>query len=149
MAIWGVQQESLAATKFVTAGPGSDVAVSSSTATTVITTGALAALDPGPYFPLIAGVLVIVLGGSAPSALTVKFILGAGSAVDTYTVEPGLLVNSAELVVPVFLVGVNSAVAWIGAGSTINLQVTATGQAVTVKGVGSRIIAQLLRGPDL
>jgi hypothetical protein len=149
MAIYGVANPLPAAAVYVTAGPGSDVAVSSSTATTVITTGALTALNAGPYYPLLQGVLVIVLGGTAPSALTVKFILGAGSAVDTYTVEPALLANSAELVIPFFLAGVNSASAWIGSGSTINLQVTATGQAVTVKGVGSRMIAQLLRGPDL
>lgn len=149
MAIYGVANPLPAAAAYVTAGPSGDVTCNSSTATTVITTGALTALNPGPYYPLIQGVLTIVLGGTAPSALTVKFILGAGSAVDTYTVEPGLLVNSAELVVPVFLVGVNSASAWIGSGSTINVQVTATGQAVTCKGVGSRIIAQLFRGPDL
>jgi hypothetical protein len=149
MGNWGVAQPDLAAASFVTAGPGSDVAVSSSTATTVITTGALVALAPGPWYPLIWGVLTIVLGGTAPSALTAKFILGAGSAVDTYTVEPALLVNSAELVVPILLVGVNSATAWNGADSTINLQVTATGQAGTVKGVGSRMIVGLFRGPEL
>jgi hypothetical protein len=149
MAIWGVADPQPAALNYVTAGPGSDVAVTSSTATTVITTGAIVMLNPGPYYPLIWGVLTIVLGGTAPSALIVTFILGAGSAVDTYTVLPALLVNSATLVVPVFLVGVNSATAWIGSGSTINLQVTATGQAVTVKGVGSRMMVGLFRGPEL
>ena len=127
--------------------PANDVSVTAGTPATVITTGAIAALDGESYYPLVLAVLVIVLGGSPATALTVKFILGAGSAVDTYTVEPGLLTASAELVVPVFLIGASSDSAWAGSGSTLNIQVTATTQNVTVKKVGSRAIVMLNRGP--
>jgi hypothetical protein len=145
MSNWGVAAPLALPAVYV---PANDTSCTSSTATTVITTGALAALDNGDYYPLIWGVLTILLGGTAPSALTVKFILGSGSAVDTYTVEPALLVNSAELVIPIVLVGANSASAWAGSGSTINVQVTATGQAVTCKKVGSRLLVALFKGPD-
>jgi hypothetical protein len=128
--------------------PANDVTCTSSTATTVVTSGALTALDGGFYYPLLQGLLTILLGATAPSALTVKFILGAGSAVDTYTVEPALLVNSAELVIPIVLVGTSSATSWSGVGSTINVQVTGTGQATTCKKVGSRLLITLLRAGD-
>lgn len=142
---WGTQLSQPLAGTYV---PASDTSCPAGTATTVVTTGAITTQFAGTFAPKLDGVLVILLGGTAPSALTVKFILGSGSAVDTYTVEPGLLVNSAELVVPIFLVGTSSDSAWAGAGSTINVQVTATGQAVTCKKVGSRILVQLSRGPD-
>jgi hypothetical protein len=80
--------------------------------------------------------------------MTIKFILGAGSAVDTYTVEPALLVNLAELMIPILLLGAVSASAWQGAGATINVQVTAIGQAVICLKVGSRLLFELLRGID-
>lgn len=128
--------------------PSGDVTCGAGTAVTVVTSGALAALNSGYYYPTIVGVLTLLLGGTAPSAITIKFILGSGSAVDTYTVEPGLLVNSAELLVPVTLVGVSSQTAWIGSGATINVQVTATGQAVTCKAVGSRLLISLNRAGD-
>jgi hypothetical protein len=145
MSTWGVAKPLPLPAVYI---PANDVTCNSSTATTAITTGALSALDNGNYYPLILGVITILLGGTAPSALTIKFILGAGSAVDTYTVEPALLVNSAELVIPIALIGANSATSWSGSGSTINVQITATGQAVTCKKVGSRLIVALFCGPD-
>lgn len=142
---WGAQQATPIPAAY---SPASDTTCNAGTATTVVTTGALSTQFNGSFFPTLEGVLVILLGATAPSALTVKFILGAGSAVDTYTVEPALLTNNAELMVPIALVGASSDSAWAGSGSTINVQVTATGQAVTCKKVGSRIIVQLFRGPD-
>lgn len=142
---WGTQLSSPLVGTYV---PANDTTCNAGTATTVVTSGAITTQFPGAFAPILEGVLVILLGGTAPSALTIKFILGSGSAVDTYTVEPALLVNSAELVVPIFLVGTSSDSAWAGSGSTINVQVTATGQAVTCKKVGSRILVQLVRGPD-
>src|SRR5271154_6135768 len=128
--------------------PSGDVTCTSSTAVTVVTSGALAALGSGYYYPTISGVLTLLLGASPPSACTVKFILGSGSAVDTYTVEPGLLTTLAELMVPINLVGLSSASAWLGSGATVNVQVTATGQAITCKAVGSRLLIALNRGGD-
>jgi len=128
--------------------PTGDITCTADTAVTAITTGAITGLDGGNYYPLILCALTILQGATKPTALTVKFILGAGTAVDTYTVEPGLLSNNGELVVNCPLVGANSATAWKASGSTINIQVTAAGQAVTCKQVGSRAIVALFRGPD-
>lgn len=128
--------------------PASDTTCSAGSETTVITSGAIAQTLNGSSYPRIDGVLTILLGGTAPSALVLAFKLGSGSDVDTYTVEPGLLVNSAELIIPLHLLGVSSATAWVGSGSTVNVTVNATGQAVTCKKVGSRAIIGIFRGSD-
>lgn len=128
--------------------PSGDVTCNSGTETTCITTGAINAGNGFDYYPIIWGVATIYLGGTAPSALVLAFKIGSGSDVDTITVDPGQLVNSAKLVVPFVLVGANSSSAWSGVGSTINITCNATGQAVTFKQVGSRAIVALYRGPD-
>lgn len=127
---------------------GADVTLTSSTEVTFITTGAIVALGPGDYYPVIWGVLVNYLGATAPSALVIAFKLGSGSDVATYTVDPGQLVNSAKIVVPFCLVGANSGTAWTGLGSTINITANGTGQASTAKNVGSFAVVMLVRGPD-
>jgi hypothetical protein len=148
MAIWGIADPLPLPIVYGTVG-GADVTTTPTEDTPVITTGELAGLSPGPYYPLIMGVLTIVLGGTAPASLQIDFFIGDGSDVDTYLVEPGLLVASAELVIPVYLLGVNAYTPWAGAGSVINVGVTTPDEAVTVKNVGSRCIIGLQRGPDL
>jgi hypothetical protein len=145
MSTWGVASPLALPAVY---NPTGDITCTADTAVTAITTGAIKALDNGNYYPLLLVTLAILQGATKPTSLTVKFILGAGTAVDTYTVEPGLLSNNGELVVNCALVGANSASAWSGVGSTINLQVTAAGQAVTCKQVGSRALVALFRGPD-
>jgi len=148
MSIWGVQREDLAATVYGTVS-GNDVSCTSSTKTTIVTSGALAAISAGPYYPLIFLSVGIVLGATAPSALVLGFQIGSGSSVDTFALPVGILANSAVLSVAVTLVGVNSATAWQGSGSTINITANATGEAITVKNVGTRAVVLLCRGPDL
>jgi hypothetical protein len=99
-------------------------------------------------YPLIMGVLTLLLGGTAPSALVISYATVSGTAILSYTVEPGLLVNSAELVVPFFLVGPVSSTLYTTAAVDPLVQVTATGQAVTAKKVGSMAIFQLVPGVD-
>ncbi len=98
------------------------------------------------FIPIIQGVMTFVLGGTAPTALAIIFATTAGTAIDTYTVEPGLLVNSAELVIPIFLVGVSSSVLFGGSGATPLIQVKATTTACTMKAVGSRAFLGLALG---
>jgi hypothetical protein len=148
MAIWGVQQEGTIGAFFGCVG-AADVTLTSSTEVTFITTGALFAASPGSYYPLIWLHVAILFGATAPSALVLAFKLGSGSDVDTYTVAPALLVNSATLNLSVPLVGVNSKTSWGGAGSTINITANGTGQASTAKNVGCRAVVQLFRGLDL
>jgi hypothetical protein len=128
---------------------GADVTLTSSTEVTVITTGVLVSTFQGDYFPLIFGVFTVVLGATAPSAFVIAFKLGAGSDVATWTVEPALLVNAAELVIPFFFVGANSASAWFPTGSTINITAKGTGQASTAKFVGSKALVALVEGPNI
>ena len=148
MAIWGVADPLPQPAVYGTVAAG-DVSLALGVETTFITTGALSGLNPGPYFPQIWLTATIVLGATAPTALVIAFKLGAGSDVDTYTVEPGLLVNSAELAISVVLIGTNSLTAWQGAGSTINITGLASTHAATAKFVGSRAVVGLFRGPDL
>jgi len=148
MAIWGVADPIPLPTVNETVG-GADVVTVPTAETPVITTAAIAAFNPGPYFPIVEGLLTIVLGAMAPASLQISFNLNGGSDVDSFVVEPGLLVALAELIVPIFLLGTNSPTAWQGAGSVVNITVLTPDNAVTVKFVGSRAIVGIMRGPDV
>ena len=148
MRAYGNASPLLAAAAFATVG-GADVTLTAGTETTIATTGALVAAYPGNYYPLIFCTLAILLGATASTALVIAFKLGSGADVDTYTVPPALLVANATILIGVTLVGVNSAINWIGAGSTINVTGNATTTAATAKNVGSRIVPQLVQGPDI
>jgi len=99
-------------------------------------------------YPIIQGLLTIVLGATAPSALVISYATTAGTAIDSFTVEPGLLVNSAELMIPIFLIGPLSSSLYLAPGKDPLIQVAPTGQAVTVKQVGSRAVFQLVLGVE-
>lgn len=146
--IYGVANPIAAALVYVTAGPSGDVSVTAGAETTFITTGALTALDPGNYYPIIWLVASCLMGGTAASALVYAFKLGSGSDVDTYTVNPAKLVNSATVGDSIPLVGTQSGSAWLGSGSTINITATSTGQNVTIKGAYTRALVWLMRGSD-
>jgi hypothetical protein len=125
-----------------------DVTLTSSTEVNFISSGVLAANFEGDYWPLIIGCLTVVLGGAAPSAFKIAYRLGSGSDVASFTVEPGLLVNSAELVIPFCFAGPSSGSAWFPTGSTINITGKGTGQASTAKAVGSYAVVLLLPGSN-
>lgn len=146
MSVWGVAKP-LPTPLLVTAG--ADVAVPSATATTVLTSAALAALDNGDYYPLVLGVVAILIGATAPTALIITGALGANAAFDSFAVAVADLVALATLMIPLALLGVNSRTALAGAGQVVNIAVTATGQAVTFKAVGSRVICAAFVGPDV
>lgn len=145
MSVWGVAKPLLLPTVFA---PSGDVSCPAATQTTVITSGALVALDASNYYPLIWGVVALLMGATPPSACTIQFILGAGAQVDVYTVPPAALTANATLMVPLMLIGVNSKTNWVSPGSTINVQVNPTGQTITTKQVGSRLLMALFLGPD-
>jgi hypothetical protein len=145
--IYGVANPLALPAVYLTAS-GADVSCVAGSETNVITSGAITGSAAGSLYPRIDAFLTILLGATAPSALVIAFRLGAGADVDSFTVEPALLTNNAELMFPLALIGVSSASAWIGSGSTVNLTVKPTGQNVTVKGVGSRMVVTLLRASD-
>jgi len=127
---------------------GADVTLTAGSEVTIITTGAIAGLGPGDYYPFIWLLAAVLMGGTAPTALQFAFKLGAGSDVDTFVVAPATLIASATVLYAIPLVGVNSSTNWIGAGSTINITAKASTTAATLKNVGSRAIVALFRGPD-
>lgn len=114
----------------------------------MIAAAGIVAQDVGNYYPFIICSLAILLGATPPTALIVDFGIGAGSAVDTYTAPPAILLANATIIPSFALVGANSATQWTSPGATINVNLTPTGQPVTTKQVGSRAIVALFRGPD-
>ena len=99
-------------------------------------------------YPLIMGVLTILLGAAAPTAMVISYATTSGTAIASYTVEPGLLVNLAELVIPIFFVGPLSSSLYTGAGKDPLIQVACTTNAATLKKVGSQAIFQLVLGTE-
>lgn len=146
--IYGIANSLAAAALYVTAGPSGDVSVTAGSETTFITTGALTALNPGNYYPLIWLVASCLMGGTAATALVYGVRLGSATDFDSYTVNPAKLTNNATVGDSVALVGTASTTAWVGSGSTINITALSTGQNVTVKGAYTRAIVLLMRGPD-
>lgn len=129
MSIWGVNQ-SLPAPTIVTAS--SDVACPAGSETTVLS-GASSGSAPGQNIVVESSTeLVVVLGATAPSAMTVNAKVGAGADYDTWTVPPALLVANAVLNLAPVLVGVLARNLFYS-GVTINITVNPTGQAVTLK----------------
>lgn len=125
-----------------------DQTLTAGTEVTIITTGALTALNPGTYVPMIWLYANILMGASLPSALQFAFKLGSGSDVDTQVVDVADATASKGWQYAVPLIGVPSATAWIGSGSTINITATATTNAATFKYATSRALVLLLRVDD-
>lgn len=146
--IYGVANSLAAAAIYVTAGPSGDVSVTAGSETTFITTGALVALNPGNYYPLIWLASSCLMGGTAATALVYAARLGSAADFDSYTVNPAKLTNNATVGDAIPLLGSASTSAWLGSGSTINITVTSTGQNVTIKGAYTRAVVLLMRGSD-
>jgi hypothetical protein len=98
--------------------------------------------------PVIIGAVTVLLGGTAPTALELAYATTAGTPIDTYTVEPGLLVDSAELIIPFMFVGPQAILFWSGVGVDPLIQLKATTTAATLKHVGSQAYFQLQVGID-
>ena len=148
---WGTDLSTIAPTILNATG---DVTLTAGTAVTAIHSQAggtpVPLIQTGHFdvYPYIAGVLTIVLGGTEPYAMVISYATTSGTAIDSYTVEPGLLVAHAELVIPIFLIGPVSSSLYGGAGQDPLIQVKCTGAAATAKAVGSRAIFQLLLGVE-
>ncbi len=146
MSIWGI------------AAPGTipavytntvDVTLTAGTETTIITTGAITGVGLGDFYPVIWLAVAILMGATAPTALTFAFKLGSGSDVDSLAVAVGSLVVSTTVYYYIPLIGTNSGTAWVGSGSTINITALAATTAATFKFAGSRAMVALQRGLDV
>jgi hypothetical protein len=146
MSIWGVARPQFIGTQYI---PAADVTLTAGTPVLIATTTTgLVAGTPGGYAPLLLCTVVSVQGGTAASALKYSFRFNGGADIASYTLEPGELVNSAERSDSFVLVGVESASAWVGAGTIVELWGSATTQAVTVKKVGTQFLPLLLQGAN-
>ena len=148
---WGTDLSTIAPTILNANG---DVACAAGAVTTAISSQSggtpvpLVQTNQFDVYPLIMGVLTILLGAVAPSALVISYATTAGTAISSFPVEPGLLVALAELMVPIFLLGPLSSTLYTGAGKNPLIQVAPTGQAVTVKQVGSQAIFMMQLGVE-
>ena len=126
---------------------GSDINCVAGVETTIQSQG-LAAISPGIYYPMIFFNMIITIGATPPSQIVVAGKIGAGADFQTIGTNPVLLVANANLVMTGLMVGTPSDVPWRGAGSTVNVTITSTGQAVVSKGSGSYVQWFLMRAPD-
>ena len=99
-------------------------------------------------YPVICGVLSILLGGTAPSAMVITYATTSGTPIDTITVNPALLVASTTLTIPIFFIGPLSSSLYLSPGKDPLIQVNGTGQASTLKFAYSRAVFQLLVGVE-
>lgn len=135
MALAGIQNPFYLPAVF---SPTGDVTLTAGTPVMIATTTtAQKAQIGGGYYPLLLCTIVEVQGATHATALVYSFRFHSGSDISTYTVEPGDLVNSAERTRAFPLVGVESSSAWWPTGTIVELWGSATGQAVTVKQVGT------------
>lgn len=141
MVLAGVQNPYLLPVQYV---PAADVTLTAGTAVLIATTtSAIAAPIPGGYYPKLTCTVDSLEGATAASALKFSFRFNGGSDIASYTVEPGLLANNAELVHGFTLIGVESPSAWFPTGKIVELWGLATTQAVTVKKVGTQFLFEL------
>lgn len=126
-----------------------DVAIPAGTNTTVLTingaSGTVTATSNDTWSPNLDVTLALLLGATAPTQINVDYGLVLGTAIDSYTVPPALLVANATILVGVTLIGPASKFTWLSA-QTPQVYVIATGQAITAKFIGSRAIFSLYMG---
>lgn len=148
---WGTDLSTIAPTVL---NANADVAVTAGTTTTAIhsqsagTGVPLIQTNPIDVYPVIQGVLAVLLGATAPGALVISYATTSGVAISSYTFPPALLVNNATVMVPIFLIGPLSNSLYTGAGKDPLIQINVTAQNVTVKAVGSQALFQLLLGVE-
>jgi hypothetical protein len=148
---WGTDLSTIAPTVL---NANADVTLTADTTVTAIhsqsggTGVPLAAINAFDTYPLIMGVLNFVLGATPPTSLVISYATTSGTAIASYTVEPGLLIALAELVIPIFFVGPASHSLYTGAGKDPLIQVHSAGQASTCTKVGSQAIFQLVLGVE-
>lgn len=127
---------------------GTNVPCPAGSETNVITSGPIAAISPGFYYPMLWLSLSILYGGTLPTQIIVAFRIGAGSDVDSVFIPTNSLVASTANVFSATLIGASSQVAWQGSGSTINVTLSPSAQAITLQLTGSRAAIALFRAPD-
>ena len=142
--VYGVDSEMPLATQYI---PAADVTLTAGSEVLGISTvSAIAATTPGSYYPIIRGSLTFTMGGTASAVLVIAWRFHSGSDIGTYTVQPGLLVASAVIQIPVEFIGADSPSAWYPTGTIIEVTGKTTTTACTLNKVGSYMTVDLRRG---
>jgi hypothetical protein len=141
VSIAGIQNPYYLPAKFT---PSGNVTLVAGTPTLIATTTvAQLAKNAGGYFPLLLCTIAELQGAAAATALTYSFRFSGGADIDTYTVDPIDLVNSALRTRVFPLIGVESASAWFPTGTIVQLWGSATGQPVTIHSAGTLFLLLL------
>jgi hypothetical protein len=148
---WGTDLSTIAPTLL---NANADVTLTAGTAVTAIHSQSggvavpLIASNKFDMYPIINGVLAIALGATAPTAIVVSYATISGTAIQSYTVPPAVLVINTTIMVSVFLFGPISSTLYTGAGTDPLIQVNCATTAATLKAVGSQAIFQLELGVE-
>lgn len=136
----------------LSATASADVTCTADTEVTAMSPGgvatALAQVTNQDFVALIQGVATFVFSATPPTSLVISYCLVLGTPIDSFTVEPGLLVATTELIVPFVLSGPSSSSLFAGAGAAPLIDVISAGNDSTMKAVGSRAFFQLIIGND-
>lgn len=130
---WGVQRPNGLPTIVATVGAADVTLTAGSDITGFTPSAALIAAAQGTWAYVVQVFATIVLGGTAPSALVVKLKTATPTTLDTFTVPPANLVNSAILPLSFTLVGTSSGSLYWPTGDTPVITFNGTGQNSTLK----------------
>lgn len=98
---------------------------------TTVMSAVLAANSGGFFFPFVVGAMAMTMGASVPTAVVIAGRIGGGSDFQGVGIAPQTFVASGTVLVPFALTGVPSQTAWAQPGSTLNITVAPTVNAVT------------------
>lgn len=127
---------------------GADVACPAATETNIIAATLAGQDTSGFYFPFAFATVVLLMGATPATSITLAIRVGAGADMNTQAIPPAVLVANATVVFPLHIRGTTSQAAYQSPGSVINLTVNPTAQAVTAKFVGCHAAMGLTRASD-
>lgn len=139
MSIWGVQRLGQNATIVATVGAADVTLTAGADITGFTPAAALIAPFAGQWAYRVELFATLVLGATAPSAMVVKLKTATPTTLDTFTLPPANLVNSAILPIAVTLIGTASGSLYFPTGDTPIITFNGTGQNSTLK-AGSRAV---------
>jgi|SRR5215469_8239059 len=125
-----------------------DVVTTAGIETNVINSPPNPPFQPGLYYAYAFGVLWISLGATPPTFLNVSLRISSGSDVAQVQSFNAALVANANLIYPYTLLAQGTPIQNPSPATTLQVSVTAGGQAVTVRGPSSYAWLQWYRGPD-
>jgi len=141
---WGTQRPQGLPTIVATVG-AADVSLTAGSDITGFTpAAALIAPAAGTWAYVVWVFATITLGGTAPSAMVVKLKTATPTTLDTFTVTPDNLVNSAILALSFMLVGTGSGSLYFPTGDTPVITFNCTGQAATLEAPSRAVFSFVL-----